>query len=151
MKRIIIFGVAVALLVAGAVWANQGSDPLPSGTRADLIVVEKSKRLLTLYKNGAALRTYRIALGREPVGAKEREGDDRTPEGRYTIDYRDRESVFHHALHISYPSPVHTTRSKQGGYSAGGAIMIHGIRNGLGRANASHVRLDARVHCCNEC
>jgi len=142
MKRITIFGVAVALLVAGAAWANRGSDPLPSGTRADLIVVEKGKRLLTLYKNGAALRAYRVALGREPVGAKDREGDDRTPEGRYMIDYRDSESGFHRALHISYPSPVQTTRSKQGSYSAGGAIMIHGIRNGLGWIGRAHHMFD---------
>jgi murein L,D-transpeptidase YafK len=138
MKRIGILSVIVVMFVAGAVWANRSSDPLPSDARADLIVVEKGKRLLTLYANGTALNTYRIALGREPAGAKESEGDDRTPEGRYVIDSRNAQSAFHRALHISYPSDVDAARAREGGYSPGGAIMIHGIRKGLGWLGRAH-------------
>ena len=84
MKRLGIVGIIVTALLAGIVWANRATDPLPSDARADLIVVEKGKRLLTLYKSGAVLRSYHVALGRGLSGAKVREGDNRTPEGRYT-------------------------------------------------------------------
>src|SRR6478672_6028603 len=76
---------------------------IKSSVIADSIVVEKSKRTLTLFQAGWAVRTYKIALGLQPVGDKVKKGDNRTPEGLYFIDFKNAASKFHKALHISYP------------------------------------------------
>jgi murein L,D-transpeptidase YafK len=104
---------------------------LPLDVKADRVVVLKSERRLLLYSGRALLRDYRIALGFTPEGAKEREGDGKTPEGRYVIDYRNPNSGYHRSLHISYPTAEQMTRARAEGVSAGGMIMIHGLRNGL--------------------
>src|ERR1051325_6900153 len=88
--------------IAGAS-AHLNLHPLPQDTIADRVLLEKSARRLSLLQSGRTLKTYRVALGRVPVGGKEREGDQRTPEGRYLIDFHKRDSDFHLALHISYP------------------------------------------------
>jgi murein L,D-transpeptidase YafK len=138
MKRLVSSIILVALLSAGGVWANRANEPLPQETRADLIVVEKEKRTLTLYSRGVILRTYRVALGRAPAGAKEHENDSRTPEGRYVIDSRNADSAYHRALHVSYPSDEDKRRASERGVSPGGDIMIHGARNGLGWLGRTH-------------
>jgi murein L,D-transpeptidase YafK len=99
--------------------------------RADLVVVSKKKREMVLLRGESVLRTYRIALGREPVGAKRAEGDGRTPEGRYTIDYRNAKSKCHLSLHISYPDAADVARAREAGVDAGGDIMIHGLQDGV--------------------
>jgi murein L,D-transpeptidase YafK len=96
---------------------------------ADQIVVDKSDHTLTLYRHGQAMKTYTVSLGRQPVGRKEREGDDRTPEGRYVIDSRNAHSKYHIALHVSYPNAEDVRRARAAGVSPGGAIMIHGLRD----------------------
>ena len=98
---------------------------------ADQIVVDKSDHTLTLYRHGQAMKTYTVSFGREPVGKKEREGDDRTPEGRYVIDSRNMHSKYHIALHVSYPNAEDVRRARAAGTSPGGAIMIHGLRDGF--------------------
>jgi len=95
--------------------------------RADLVVVSKKKREMLLLRGESVLRTYRIALGREPVGAKRQEGDGRTPEGRYTIDWRNARSKYHLSLHISYPDAADGARAREAGVDPGGDIMIHGL------------------------
>jgi len=132
---------AVALLLVSAL-NTVASTPLPQGTRADLIVIEKAKRILTAFSSGKVLRTYQVALGRSPAGAKEREGDNRTPEGEFVIDGRLEKSGYHRALHISYPTPSDIARAKAGGYQPGGAIMIHGIKNGFGWLGSLHTKSD---------
>src|ERR1035437_431515 len=98
--------------------------------RADLVVVSKQKREMVLLRGESVLRTYRIALGREPVGAKREEGDGRTPEGRYTVDWRNARSKYHLSLHISYPDAADVARAREAGGDAGGGIMIHGLPHG---------------------
>lgn len=97
---------------------------------ADRIVVRKARRELLLLRAGEVFRTYRIALGRTPVGPKEREGDGRTPEGDYTISGRNPRSKFHLALRISYPEPRDRERAASLEVPPGGDIMIHGLPNG---------------------
>lgn len=94
--------------------------------QADHVVVEKSARTLALMKQGKVIKTYKVSLGREPVGPKEKAGDSRTPEGNYILDWRNPHSKFHLALHISYPKAGEKTRAERGGYAPGGDIMIHG-------------------------
>jgi len=94
----------------------------------DRVIVEKSKRTMTLLKQDREVRTYKIALGRDPVGAKVMQGDNRTPEGIYYIDYKVRNSVYHRALHLSYPNPDDVERARALGVPPGGSIMIHGMK-----------------------
>jgi murein L,D-transpeptidase YafK len=101
--------------------------------RADLIVVNKGRREMLLLQAGSVLRNYRVALGREPVGHKEREGDGRTPEGRYTIDWRNPRSRYYLSLHISYPNEEDRARARESGVDPGGDIMIHGLKDGVPR------------------
>jgi murein L,D-transpeptidase YafK len=95
----------------------------------DRVVVEKSKRTMTLLKQDREVRTYKIALGRDPVGPKVRQGDNRTPEGVYYVDYKVRNSAYHRALHLSYPNPDDVERARALGVPPGGSIMIHGMKN----------------------
>ena len=96
---------------------------------ADKVVVEKENRKLHLMQHGEAFRTFDIALGVEPVGDKEREGDQKTPEGLYSLDTRNPDSDFFLAIHISYPSSTDRADASNNGYDPGGAIMIHGQPN----------------------
>jgi murein L,D-transpeptidase YafK len=114
---------------------------------ADKVVIEKKARRLTLFSKGQAIKTYSVALGRNPDGPKEREGDNKTPEGVYTIDSRNNKSRYHLSLHISYPSPQDVKRAKALRVSPGGNIMIHGIMNGLGWIGRFHRWLDWTKGC----
>jgi murein L,D-transpeptidase YafK len=98
--------------------------------RANQIVVHKSRREMLLLRGHSILRSYRISLGRDPVGHKLQEGDGRTPEGRYTIDRRNPKSKYHLSLHISYPEAHDIARAHEAGVEPGGDIMIHGLQDG---------------------
>src|SRR5262245_20297300 len=117
---------------AAAVWAHWPRSPLPPDARADRVIVRKAARSLELYQGTRLLRTYSVALGRNPVGPKQQAGDNRTPEGRYILDYRNDHSAFHKALHISYPSAADAAAARRRNTAPGGQIMIHGLKNGLG-------------------
>jgi len=108
----------------------------------DRILIEKSARRLMLISQGEVLKTYKIALGGNPVGPKERQGDDKTPEGTYVIDGRNKDSRFHLSLRISYPNEKDKIRAKELGVSPGGDIMIHGIKNGLSWVGDAHAKVD---------
>jgi murein L,D-transpeptidase YafK len=98
--------------------------------RADQIVVNKSRREMLLLRGNVILRQYRIALGRDPIGHKQQEGDGRTPEGRYVIDRRNPKSRYYLALHISYPNADDVERAQAAGVPPGSDIMIHGLKDG---------------------
>jgi len=128
-------------------YAHRNWRPLPTGTTIDWIVVQKSARNLSIFREGKRLKTYRIALGHNPVGPKQEEGDMKTPEGIYNIDNRNARSNFHLALHISYPSADDNAHAAERGVSAGFDIMIHGIQNGLGWMGAFHRWKDWTAGC----
>jgi murein L,D-transpeptidase YafK len=122
----------------------------PSGNRppkADMILVEKAARRLTLLSAGRKLKEYRVALGFSPIGPKEREGDGRTPEGIYIIDFHKPDSAFHRAVHVSYPRVEDNARAAEAGVSPGGDIMIHGLPNGPGGSSAAHWLRDWTAGC----
>lgn len=106
--------------------------------KADHVIVIKHERKLTLMHAGAVLKTYSVALGAVPVGAKERQGDHRTPEGLYVLDSRNDHSQFYKALHISYPNAEDRKRAARLGVSPGGDLFIHGLPNGYGFVGAAH-------------
>ncbi len=120
---------------------------LPANTTADRVLIEKGKRRLTLFNQNKPLKSYQIALGREPNGKKVQEGDGRTPEGVYTIDRRKPNSNYHRALHISYPNPMDRADAKARGVSPGGDIMIHGLPNGMGFIGSLHTQRDWTLGC----
>jgi tetratricopeptide (TPR) repeat protein len=97
----------------------------------DRILIEKKEKRLKLLSQGEVLKTYRIALGGNPDGPKERQGDNKTPEGTYVIDGKNKNSQYHQALHISYPNERDKKRAREQGVSPGGDIMIHGIKAGF--------------------
>ena len=108
------------------------------GPRVDRVVVDKKAHTLELMTGDKVLRTYKIALGGEPVGPKTCQGDHRTPEGRYTVDARNKASKFRRALHISYPNAEDRRRAAAARCAPGGDIMIHGLPNGYGFVGAAH-------------
>ncbi|MFO1519594.1 MAG: L,D-transpeptidase family protein [bacterium] len=106
------------------------------------ILVEKSKRTLSLMDGKKVVKKYSVSLGRQPVGAKSEEGDGKTPEGTYVIDWRNPDSKFYKSLHISYPNLREIARAKKDGVSPGGMIMIHGLPNGLGVLGKTQLLVD---------
>lgn len=139
--------VLVFLTAALLGWANGPAAALPVGAVADSVVVRKAERRLDLYRKGERLKTYIVSLGRNPVGDKERDGDARTPEGRYRLDYRNPQSRYHRALHISYPSGEDRAEAARQGVSPGGDLMLHGLRNGLGWMGRLHRGVDWTLGC----
>lgn len=95
----------------------------------DNILVDKTKRQMHLRQGDKIIKTYKISLGKSPVGAKVKSGDNKTPEGNYTIEKHNPKSKFHLALKISYPNTEQIKVAKEGNYEPGGDIMIHGFPN----------------------
>jgi murein L,D-transpeptidase YafK len=115
-----------ALLFIGPVEA----EPPLSLPEIDQIVVRKAERVMELYAGGRLVHTIAgIQLGGAPVGPKRFQGDKRTPEGRYTIDYGNPNSSYYLSLHISYPNAEDSAYARSQGRSAGGLIFIHGQPN----------------------
>jgi murein L,D-transpeptidase YafK len=132
------------LLSADPALANLGSD---DQSKVDLVVVYKAERILQLKRAGRVLRTFPIALGREPTGPKLQEGDGRTPEGVYTLDWRNPDSQFYRAIHISYPRQGRSHHATRWGVSPGGHIMLHGLPNGVSAERVGHPRRDWTEGC----
>lgn len=103
---------------------------IPEVARIEVI---KSERRMTLFdKKDNIVRTYKIALGKSPVGDKEKEGDNRTPEGKYVINARNENSDYYLSLRLSYPNASDLWRAKKMGLQPGSNIFIHGMPNGKG-------------------
>ncbi|MGI9232786.1 MAG: L,D-transpeptidase family protein [Woeseiaceae bacterium] len=96
---------------------------------ADKVLIEKAARKLHLLADGKVFRTFKIALGIRPIGDKKKEGDFKTPEGKYLLDGRNQNSDFFLSIHVSYPNQADRSESNQLGVNPGGAIMIHGQPN----------------------
>jgi len=144
MTRWVCAIVSCAILsIAGTLMAQQAS----TQQKADAILILKKDHVLELLAGGKVMRTYKVALGTGGLAPKEREGDGRTPEGRYIIDSRTAESHYHKALHISYPNAEDRKRAAKLGVAPGGAIMIHGLPNGKGYIGAAHRLFDWTLGC----
>jgi len=113
----------------------------------DKMVIEKSKRRLTLISQGEVLKSYKVALGRNPIGPKEQQGDNKTPEGTYIIEGRHKSSRFHLSLRISYPNESDKKRARELGVSPGGNIMIHGTKKDFSWAGSDHAQVDWTEGC----
>jgi len=98
----------------------------------NLVKVDKSINKMYLLDGDKIVKEYHVAFGKNPQGHKQQEGDEKTPEGTYTLDYKKEDSSFYRAMHVSYPNKQDKEHAKKLGVSAGGFIMVHGQRNGLG-------------------
>lgn len=129
MKSIFSFLMCIFLVTACGLATKEKE---MNGLTVDRLVLEKSKRQLHLLSNGKIIKTYKVSLGKNPVGHKTRESDGKTPEGAYLIDRRNARSAYHRSLHISYPSADDIKQAQLAGVSPGGDIMIHGLPNDFG-------------------
>jgi len=118
-----------------AVTAQSAPQPV---LHADHVVVLKKERTLELLSQGRVIKTYRVALGGDPFGPKIRQGDHKTPEGTYVLDFRNAHSQFYKSIHISYPSDRDRAVARKKGFSPGGDIFVHGLPNGYGGIGAAH-------------
>ncbi len=104
----------------------QASQRASASKSVDKILVIKSARRLELISDGKVIRSYRISLGKQPKGPKLQEGDKRTPEGLYWVDWRKRSDKFNLAMHINYPNVSDAAKARREGVNPGSMIMIHG-------------------------
>lgn len=139
----IIYTILFAIICA----ACNGKKVVTVNFQIDSIVVLKSQRKLQVYNNAHLLKTYKIALGENPVGHKHFEGDKKTPEGLYFINDKNPFSDYHKNLGISYPNAADRAYAAKNGKSPGGSVKIHGLKNGKGYIGAAH-RITDWTHGC---
>ena len=130
-------------VLTGAVWcllcavALAQRSPRPV-LHADRVLVFKKQHTLQLLQGGKVIKTYKVALGGDPVGAKRSQGDHKTPEGVYVLDFRNPHSQFYKSIHISYPNVHDRAQARERGVSPGGYVFVHGLPKGYGFVGASH-------------
>ncbi|MBN9297104.1 MAG: L,D-transpeptidase family protein [Filimonas sp.] len=120
----------VLIIGALSIYYFYPEKPLPADVIITQITVSKSKREMNVYAGSTLLKTYKISLGKTPTGDKVYEGDNKTPEGSYTINAKNEHSVCYKNLGISYPDNMHRQQAKQLNKPPGGDIKIHGLPNG---------------------
>jgi murein L,D-transpeptidase YafK len=121
--------------------------PKPEPQQADKVVVVKALRELRLLADGEVFRTYEVSLGREPKGDKLQEGDGRTPEGRYTLDFKNENSDFYRSIRVSYPNAQDWREARAMGVHPGSDIMIHGLKPEFADVGKGHLREDWTEGC----
>ena len=132
-RRLLLFpGLVLLSLFASS------EDHSPATLQADRVLVVKNERTLRLLNHGRIIKTYKVALGGNPRGAKTRQGDHKTPEGVYVLDRRNEHSQYYRSIHISYPSAEDRGRARKLGVSPGGDVMLHGLPNGYGWIGSGH-------------
>lgn len=131
------FALLFAVLAALLLLNGCASKPEPTVKHVDSVVVHKAQRRMKLMKGGQVYREYRVALGDQPVGHKMQEGDERTPEGNYTLDWRNPRSNFYKSIHVSYPNHRDRAFARAMNINPGGMIMIHGRPNWLTSAKVA--------------
>ena len=132
MSRLRAFA-SICLLASVAGCASQmPASPVVGEAPVDFLLVDKSDRSLVLFRGGEEVRRYTgLQFGDAPQGHKRFEGDERTPEGRYTIDTRNADSAYHLSLRVSYPNAQDRAYALQQGRDPGGDIFLHGQPNWL--------------------
>jgi len=146
-KRKIIWLTIPFILAGLLVYYFYPESKLPNNIQIDNILVYKAKREMLVFSNGKLLKSYKISLGRQPIGAKEFANDKKTPEGIYSISSKNPNSGYHKSLDISYPNISDLENARRLGKSAGGDIKIHGIKNGIGFVGKFHRQFDWTLGC----
>lgn len=141
LGRYIVFFILLTVSAA-LTWNYWPPQAIADGVQIDRLEVHKSARLLYVFSKDQQVAVYPIALGKQPLGAKQFEGDMRTPEGTYVIDGKNPDSDFHLNLGISYPNKADLARAASAKQAPGGAIKIHGLKNGWGFVGRFHRWMD---------
>ena len=115
-----------------------------NGPEITSVQVQKANRKMYLLHNSKVIKAYDIGLGGVPVGAKEYEGDLKTPEGIYYITHRNPNSTYHLSLGISYPNNEDRANAVLLGKPPGGDIMIHGGPPRKAKANGKPRKVSSR-------
>jgi murein L,D-transpeptidase YafK len=132
LMLVAVFGIAgIVHADAADSLGSATSRPMESMPTADRVVVYKGERRMMLMRGESILRSYKVALGLNPIGHKERAGDFRTPEGRYMLTRRNPRSDFFLSIQVSYPNEADVRKARRNGWDSGGSIMIHGLPNQL--------------------
>ena len=134
MNRKSLIPMILAMLVAAFAQADSMTGlAAPAGMLqpVDRVIVHKGGRKMELFREGQLVASYRISLGLAPSGQKQREGDFRTPEGRYRLTRRNAQSDFFLAVQVSYPESADIAIARRNGWAPGGSIMVHGLPNYL--------------------
>jgi murein L,D-transpeptidase YafK len=139
--------ILLVLTIIGLIYYFLPEAKLPTDTKIDKLIVIKSKRIMEAYSNGQLIKIYKVSLGQNPLGDKECEGDNRTPEGAYEINDKNPNSGFHKNLGVSYPSAIDKREAERKGLEPGGDIKIHGLRNGIGFIGKFHRMFDWTAGC----
>jgi murein L,D-transpeptidase YafK len=134
VARILVLGALLGVFAYSTAHAS-------GSIHADKVVVIKDEKLLLLLRNGKILKSYKVAIGRNP-GRRVRQGDNRTPEGKYVIDRRNPMSSYYKALHISYPNASDIRIARELGVSTGEEVLIHGLPEGFEDLGTSHADLN---------
>jgi murein L,D-transpeptidase YafK len=129
-------------IVAGLLCGAFGALAAPIVLRADRVVVLKKERTLQLLNHGKIVKSYRVALGGDPIGPKKQQGDHKTPEGVYILDSRNAHSSYYKSIHISYPNARDRAAALKSHVSAGGDVFIHGLPNGYKWVGKEHLLKD---------
>jgi len=79
------------------------------------LVVYKARRQMELYDGETLVKTYRIALGLNPVEDKRKEGDGCTPQGEFYVCTKNDRSRFHLFMGLSYPNEEDAERGLKSG------------------------------------
>ena len=142
----IVMGFSLAIMTSTSAIAAEGvsenKQAMLNNIVIDKVFVDKSARTLQLLNDNEIIKSYHIALGGNPVGHKQQQGDKRTPTGSYILDYKNEKSKFYRSIHVSYPNAADKVRAKSRGISPGGDIMIHGQKNGFGHLAAINQQRD---------
>jgi murein L,D-transpeptidase YafK len=131
----------IRVLTGLVVWLLCGlglAQTTAAALRADRVVVLKKERTLQLISHGKVIKAYKVALGGDPIGPKTEQGDHKTPEGIYVLDFRNAHSQFYKAIHISYPSGRDRLAARKKGVPPGGDVFVHGLPNGYGYVGVAH-------------
>jgi murein L,D-transpeptidase YafK len=120
-------GKITILFICAALVCSAGTQ---AAERADLVRVVKSKSRLYLEKDGEVFASFRATFGAQPKGHKQQEGDEKTPEGRYFLTYKNSNSAFYRSIAVSYPNDEDREKARKLGVDPGGDIMVHGQANG---------------------
>ena len=129
-------------LDSGGAWYGALGCEIADPPKIDRLIVDKSDRELRAYSGRRLIHAMPVSLGREPVGQKQVEGDNRTPEGTYPVVVHKEDSAYFRSLRLGYPTPAQLTAGRRAGRDSGGDIMIHGLPNGLAWIGPWHRLVD---------
>lgn len=147
MLRKILKYIVFIIILSGLIYYFYPSKKLECTKNIDRLLLDKSKRELSVWSTGELLKTYKVSLGRVPEGSKHFEGDYKTPEGIYTINDKNPHSAYHLNLGISYPNKEDISYAARHNKSPGGLIKIHGLKNGFGFIGKFHRWFDWTKGC----